>query len=219
MLKIQSVNVGSPRDVQTPDGRRFFSGIAKKPIVGKIYLDLNGLSGDGVGNTKVHGGSDKALCLYCVDHFSFWKEELGIELEPGAFGENLSIAGLSEADVYIGDVLRIGEVQVQCSQPRQPCRNLSSFRNEPNLVERIRQTGYSGFYMRVLQPGWISTEDSVEFVSSRSSQFSIHDVNILLYQDKKNFDMIRQVIQLDSLAQSLRNEFQRRLDRADLHLF
>ncbi|MEE9259462.1 MAG: MOSC domain-containing protein [Nitrospinaceae bacterium] len=188
------------------------SAINKKPVSGKIFLDTLGFQGDGIGNPKIHGGKDKAVCVYCLDHFPFWESELGRELLPGAFGENLSVSGITEKDVRIGDRFRVGEAEVQCTQPRQPCRNLNSFMDEANMVARVKESGYTGFYMRVLKTGWVEPGIEFELLERQSENGSVEAANILLYKDKLNFQKIREFLANDSLSESWREIFNRLLN-------
>lgn len=111
MPKLVSLNIARPDKINLNGSRKLFTGILKKPVPGKIFLDTLGFRGDGVGDPVHHGGEDKAVCVYCVDHFSFWEGELDRKLKPGAFGENLSVTGLPETQVHIGDIFRVGEAR------------------------------------------------------------------------------------------------------------
>ena len=142
-------------------------------------------------------------------------------LLPGAFGENLTVQNMKEADIHIGDIFSIGEAEVQCSQPRKPCHKLNKIFQYQKMACRVQTMGYSGFYMRVLKPGWLKSGDPFELLESEPQQISVEDANQLMYVDKKNSDQLKKVLGLDSLADEWRVIYEKRLDRtlqnADSH--
>ena len=153
-----SVQVGTPRTVGTrgstdPMDRRFTSAIWKTPVRGPVRVARLGLEGDAVANRRVHGGAEQAVLLYAASHYPLWESEWGRPLEPGAFGENLSVEGLAEDSVCIGDVLEIGEARLQVSQPREPCSTLARRHQVPDMIALVRRNGRSGWYLRVLGEG------------------------------------------------------------------
>ena len=122
---IESLNIGLPGK-ETFHGKEITSGICKQPVTKELFLTKMGFEGDGVADLKHHGGLDKAVCVYSIDHYPYWEEVLGIKMSYAAFGENLSVSNLHEDEVCIGDVFKLGEAIVQVSQPRQPCRTLAA---------------------------------------------------------------------------------------------
>jgi MOSC domain-containing protein YiiM len=161
VIRLISVQTGVPRTVGIPDAedrmeRAFTSAIWKTPVNGPVWAGRLGLTGDAVANTKVHGGPDQALLMYAVSHYPVWEAELELPMGPGAFGENLTVEGLDEDSVCIGDVLEIGRVTLEVSQPRQPCATLARRHQQPDMIAIVRRNGRSGWYLRVL------TEGSVE---------------------------------------------------------
>ena len=214
MRLIVSINVGKPAQVPYDNDRKFRSSIQRKPVTGKIFLDFLGFEGDRVADPGHHGGRDKAVCVYSVDHYPFWEKELSRPLLPGAFGENLTVQNLKEAEIHIGDVFRIGEAEVQCSQPRQPCHKLNKVFQYQKMACRVQTLGYSGFYLRVLKPGWLKSGDPFELLDSEPHQISVDDANRLMHVDKKNSDQLKRILSLDSLSDDWRETFEKRLDRA-----
>src|SRR3546814_12471734 len=133
------------------------SGIFKRPLHSAIQVTRTGLAGDEQGDRKHHGGPEKAIHHYAFDHYAAWKAEspelarhLGTE---GAFGENNSTEGLTEADVCIGDVYRLGSARVEVSQARQPCWRLNERFETVGMARRVQETGRTGRYYRVLEEG------------------------------------------------------------------
>ena len=123
-MRVVSVNLGRIREVPWR-GRLVRSGIWKEPATGRVRVGSLGLGGDEQADRAVHGGAQKAVYLYPLEHYPAWREELGMpELGWGAFGENLTCEGLLETDVHIGDRLRVGTAEVVITQPRMPCSKL-----------------------------------------------------------------------------------------------
>jgi MOSC domain-containing protein YiiM len=128
--------------------------MAKRPVAAE-YLELTrlNLEGDAQADLQVHGGPDKAVYAYPSEHLPVWSAELGQELGPGAFGENLTTAGGTEDDVCIGDRWIWGDAVLEVCQPRTPCFKLAIYRGRGDMVRRFRESGRSGWYLRVLEPG------------------------------------------------------------------
>ena len=144
--------------------RAFTSAIWKSPVAGPVFAGALGLAGDAVANTKVHGGVDQALLMYAVSHYSRWEAELGRPMSPGGFGENITVDGLDEESACIGDVLAIGTVRLEVSQPRQPCATLARRHQVPDMIAIVRENGRSGWYLRVLVEGTLEAGQSIEVV-------------------------------------------------------
>ncbi len=166
-MHIVSIQVGVARDYRSPeaDGAEHLwrSAILKLPVSGPVNLAPPGLEGDTQVNRRHHGGPHRALLAYSAESYARWQEEGGLpDLPNGAFGENLTLAGMDEGSVCIGDVYRMGDVRVEVSQPRQPCVSLARRWQVPDLPERVRRTGRSGWYMRVLQVGLLEAGQRVE---------------------------------------------------------
>lgn len=154
-MEIVSVNVGKPQIIAY-QGKELITGIYKSPVSSSLYVSKTQLDGDGQADLTVHGGVDKALCVYPEEHYAYWEEVLGRKLEAGAFGENLTVRGFLETDVCIGDIYAIDDVIVQVSQPRQPCFKVGKRLEWAKTPLQMQETGFTGFYFRVLQEGFIS---------------------------------------------------------------
>ncbi len=153
-IALVSVNVAKPQYLGQHRGHRITSGIAKRPVtVGHLRLDRLNLEGDGQADLTVHGGPDKAVYAYPSEHLPAWAAELGQELGPAAFGENLSTRGGTEDDVCIGDRWFWGDAVLEVSQPRSPCFKLAMHRGRGDIGGLLRRSGRCGWYLRVLQPG------------------------------------------------------------------
>ncbi len=149
-----SVNVSLPEYLGDHRGKPVMSGIAKVPVLAdEIRLDRVNLEGDGQADPEVHGGLDKAVYAYPSEHLGPWSDELGQQLGPAAFGENLSTRGWTEDDVRIGDRWEWGDAVLEVCQPRWPCYKLVMYRGRGDIQKRMRANGRTGWYLRVLEPG------------------------------------------------------------------
>ncbi|MFX3635197.1 MAG: MOSC domain-containing protein [Candidatus Pristimantibacillus sp.] len=208
--QIVSLNVGMP--VTASHGsKQIQTGIFKSSSTDSHQLKFNGLSGDGQADLIHHGGPDKAVCVYCEQHYPYWEQQLERKLEPGAFGENWTISEWTERDICIGDIIQAGEVVVQVSQPRQPCYKIGIRHQMPELTEQVQKTGYTGFYFRVLQEGRITAGIPLLFISRHPAAISIAEANRIMYTDKNDVDAIKALLAVDELAASWRNTLSSRL--------
>ena len=178
--RILSIQVGRPQRLGSEDAaegfqRAWTSAIYKDSVAGPVWVGRTQIRGDEQADLRVHGGPDKAVNLYPAEHLHSWATELGLEAMPGgSFGENLTTAGLLEADVCIGDIFRAGQVVLQVSQPRGPCWKLARRWNLPDLAIRADQTGRTGWYFRVLQEGHLQSGDRLELAERPNPSWSIH---------------------------------------------
>ena len=177
-MRLVSVQVGTPRTVGTPDAadrmeRAFTSAIWKSPVAGPVHAGPLGLAGDAVADTGFHGGPDQAVLMYAAAHYALWRSALGPEVGPGSFGENLTVDGLDEDTVCIGDVLEIGAVRLEVSQPRQPCATLARRHQVPDLVTIVRRNGRSGWYLRVLLEGRLEAGQDIRLLDRPNPAWTI----------------------------------------------
>jgi MOSC domain-containing protein YiiM len=193
------------------------SGIHKTPVAGPVAITATGLSGDEQGDRRHHGGPEKAVHHYPFQHYAAWQVEhppLAPYLaSPGAFGENLSTLGFSEADVRVGDVYRIGTALLQVSQARQPCWKLNVRFALPEMARRVQTSGRTGWYYRVLEPGTIRAGDELVLVESPNPDWTLDRVLHYLNVDTLNPPALRALASLPFLAESWRSIALRRLVR------
>lgn len=191
------------------------SAIAKTPAHNAIFLGKEGLATDRQGDRKHHGGPDKAIHHYSIDHYQKWLEEIGerdVMTRPGAFGENFSSTGLDETQVAIGDVFSVGGAIVQVSQGRQPCWKLNLRFDVPNMAQRVQQCGRTGWYYRVLQQGLVEAGDELVPLDRSSPEWTIDRVRRLFYLDPLNFDGLAALAALPHLAEEWRNYARQRME-------
>lgn len=169
-MKILSVNragIGELFVQQSERTRRIITGIHKRPVDGPVQVNRLGLEGDEQADLTVHGGLSKAVYAYPSEHYAFWHEHrLAVlkrdePLDPGAMGENLTLQGLLETDVWIGDRIRTGELVMEVTEPRQPCFKFAARMGFSHAVKLMLQSGHTGFYLRVLQTGRVCAGDAL----------------------------------------------------------
>jgi MOSC domain-containing protein YiiM len=159
------------------------SAIAKTPRDRVLHIGALGLEGDEQGDTRVHGGVDKAVHHYPFEHYAAWRAELGplpVLAGPGAFGENLSSTGLDETVVCLGDRFALGEAVLEVSQGRQPCWKLNDRFGVRDMARRVQDTGRTGWYYRVLQPGRASAGDGIELLERPCPDWPLRRLTRLL---------------------------------------
>ena len=182
-MKIASLCVGSAKNISWR-GETVSTAIFKAPVESAVIGTL-GLAGDQQANLAIHGGPDKAVYAYSADHYPWWKAQLpGAELPYGAFGENLTIAGLNDNEVCLGDEYRAGAARLLAIQPRLPCFKLGLRFNDPGMVKRFAQSLRLGIYFRVLEPGRVRRDDAFEKISEHAIRFPVLDLARLYFDPK-----------------------------------
>jgi MOSC domain-containing protein YiiM len=162
--RLDAVCVSGADLLPLPDRKPNRSGIDKRPVAARVAVHPLGLDGDVQVNRKYHGGEGQAVYAYAQEDADFWIAELGRELPPGRFGENLRTSGVDLTGALLGEQWRIGTALFEVTAPRIPCANFARFWNEPQLVKRFTAQGATGAYLRVLEPGEIGAGDAVEVV-------------------------------------------------------
>ncbi len=210
-IEIVSLNVGKPKILHYKSEELVTGIMKKRATTASLELTELGFAGDGQADLVHHGGPDKAICVYSYEHYSYWEKELQSPLVEGAFGENLTVLGLTENQVCIGDVFSIGEIRLQVSQPRQPCHKLGKRHNRPDLPLLVQNTGYTGFYFRVLVPGIFDSTLPFTMKTRHPAGLSISSANQIYYHEKHNEAAIRRLLEVRDLSDSWRNALERRL--------
>jgi len=185
------------------------SAIAKAPLPGRVAITRLGLSGDTQADKVNHGGPDMAVHVYPLDHHEFWREQLGdhpLLSDPGAFGSNLAVRGLAEADLAIGDRLRLGTALLEVSRPRQPCWKIEHRFGAKGMVKTILRSGRCGWYFRVLEEGTAEAGNALELVERDAAAFSVERCFAAIWGTAAPRDPVelRAVVGLGALAEELR---------------
>jgi MOSC domain-containing protein YiiM len=210
-VKVVSLNVALP-STQRYGREEVRTGGAKRPVSSAL-LRFEGFEGDGQADLVNHGGAEKAVCVYPFDHYAHWERVFGRLLEWGAFSENLTVSGAVETGVCVGDVFRVGDAVVQVSQPRTPCSKLAGKNGERLLTKWVGQTGYTGYYLRVLSEGIVSVHDAFERVENHPDLISIADVNDVIYGRSDDAGLIERLANLPEFGADGRAIFAERQAR------
>jgi MOSC domain-containing protein YiiM len=214
-MKLISVNVGLPREINV-NGKTVRTSIWKNPVEGRVHVSTLNLEGDQQSDLTVHGGVDKAVYLYPIEHYPYWGAQLpGVELPLGVFGENFSAEGILEDQIRVGDRLRIGSAEFMVTQPRLPCYKLGIRFDRRDIVKRFLQSKRTGFYLAVLREGEIEKGDEIEFIEKQPAGVTITEIVNLYSTDSQNQDLLRRATELPALPQSWRDYFRKRLWNAD----
>ena len=194
------------------------SAIAKQPVAGPVAIGPLGLQGDAQADLRVHGGPDKAVHLYAWAHYAAWRAELGdapVLQAPGAFGENLAVAGLDEAGVCIGDHWRAGSAVLEVTQGRQPCWKLNDRFAVPDMALRVQNSLRAGWYLRVLQPGQVQAGDTVWLQARPHPEWPIARLLRAIAERDCTPETLREILTLP-LPPSWHRLFTRRLESASV---
>lgn len=192
------------------------SAIAKEPVEGPQNLGRDGFEMDAQADLKVHGGLDKAVHHYAADHYAAWRSELGDparDFGPGRFGENIATLGITEADLCIGDVLRLGSAIVEVSQGRQPCWKLNAHTGINAMAALFQETGRTGWYYRVLEPGLVRIGDTIERIRCPNPGWTVERVTRARLGASIDRKTAAQLAELPQLASGWADAFRRKADR------
>ena len=216
-MQIVSLQIGQPRErtsaVEDGNESAWVSSIWKLPISGRLLLGREDLDGNAQADLKNHGGPDKAVCCYASEHYPDWRAALGESGKTfpfGAFGENFTLAGMTEDAVCIGDIYQVGTAQVQVSQPRMPCWKLGRRWERPDLPLVVQTSGRTGYYLRVLEPGEVGAGDALARLERPLPDWTVARVNHAMYVDKTDADLAETLSHLSLLAEAWRRPFRRR---------
>ena len=207
-MKLLSINVSKPKPIQY-GGKTVQTGIFKEPVSGTVMLREKNIDGDGQGDLRVHGGTYKAIYGYPYEHYAYWQHELHRDdLSYGQFGENLTVEGLLEAAVHIGDVFQIGTtVKLQITQPRVPCFKLAYKMGLPEFPKQFLESRRVGFYFRVLEEGEITAGDTIARIEVASEPMSVTEILNLRYFDTDNREKLAQARKIPALSPSWKRDF------------
>jgi len=214
-VRVLSLCVGRPREVEW-HGQTVLTSIFKEPVDHRLRVSRLNFEGDEQSDLTVHGGVDKAVYAYPVEHYEYWRKELpDADLPWGVFGENLTVEGLLEGDVRIGDRFRIGSAEFVVTQPRMPCFKLGIRFGRQDILKRFLRSGRSGFYFAVTNEGEVGAGDSIERVARSDEGLTVTDVVNLYTVEADNQELLRKATQSSRLPESWKDYFRKRLWDAD----
>lgn len=209
-MSVETIAVGGPRSVSW-QGQEVVTSIFKTPVPGPVLARGHNLEGDRQSDPKVHGGEFKAVYAYAAEHYDFWRAKLARELEPASFGENLTIRGLDEPDLCIGDVVRIGEAELEATLPRLPCFKLGIRFGDPRMVKTFSQSRRWGIYFRIAREGRIALGDAVTIVHRDPARLPVYDIARVYVLDHEDVDTARRLAAHERLDPSWRDWFLKKL--------
>lgn len=205
-MKIISTNIAKPATIEWR-GQTVETGIYKYAVEKPVFLGSEDVENDHVIDRRYHGGPDKACYLYSADHYAFWKNKYpDQDWLWGMFGENLTVGGLNESEIRIGDRFQIGEAVVQVSQPRQPCFKLGVRFGTQQIVDDFWMSSFPGVYVRVLTSGTVQAGDEMRLLSRNPESLTVSQVFSVFRSNRTNFDLIESALVEPFLADSCRKD-------------
>jgi MOSC domain-containing protein YiiM len=213
-VHVVAISVGGPREVEW-NGNTVRTSIFKAPVAGPVRVNRTNLEGDAQSDLSVHGGPLKAVYAYPSEHYAAWRAELpDADLRWGAFGENLTTAGLLESDVSIGDRFRVGTAEFVVTQPRMPCYKLGIRFGRPEMVKRLQESGRNGFYLAVAVEGVIQMGDPIERLATDSRRVSVASIVRLYDSSSRDIEGMLRVSEHPGLPPDWREHFRKRAANA-----
>jgi MOSC domain-containing protein YiiM len=210
-MQVISVNVGQPREVFWK-GQTVTTGIFKEPVAGRIAVRRLNLDGDRQADLTVHGGPEKAIYAYPAEYYAFWREQFPeMNLPWGMFGENLTITGLLDETVHIGDRFQVGSAHLMVTQPRLPCYKLGIKFGRDDILKRFLQSRLTGFYFSVIKEGEVAANDPIGLLQRDEHHIKVDDITRLYRQDRHNLDLLRRVVEVEALPEAWRDYYLQRL--------
>lgn len=210
-MRIISTNIGRPTTILWND-KKEQTGIFKFPVSEPLFLEKESVAQDTISNRKVHGGVHKACYLFSMDQYPYWKGLYpDLKWDWGMFGENLTVEGLDEAQIRIGDIFRIGTALVQVSQSREPCYKLGVRFGNQDILRQFIDHGYSGAYARVLEEGQVQTGDILQLEQASENSLTVKQFFNFLFERKKNPDILRLAIANTALPERKRERLKKYL--------
>ena len=210
MAQVEAVNIGTPRPIERSNGKVETSAIWKEPVSGRVAVRGVNIQGDDQADRSVHGGPDRALYAYAAEDTEWWEGELGRELGPGTFGENLTLRGIDVTGALVGERWRIGTVLLEVTSPRIPCWKLAKKMEDPRFIKRFVQAGRPGAYLRIIEEGELGAGDEVEIVERPD-----HDVSLALFVEAYEHDrsQLPRLLEADALTDAWRDWIEKVVSR------
>ncbi|MBV9448934.1 MAG: MOSC domain-containing protein [Streptosporangiaceae bacterium] len=207
MVSLLSVNVGMPKDVSW-QGKTVHTGIWKHPVPGPAMVRRLNIDGDGQGDRNGHGGEQRAVLVYQIDSYHHWERQFGRDdFSYGQFGENLTVDGLPDDEVCIGDRYRIGEAEFEVTQPRVTCYRVGLRLGEPELPALLVSHHRPGFYMRVIREGHIQAGDQIVKTGTGPGELTVADTDALLYLPGRDPAKLRAALGIPALSPGWQGSF------------
>ncbi|WP_110927844.1 MOSC domain-containing protein [Bacillus massiliglaciei] len=210
-MEIVSLQIGRPQ-IRNYMGMQINTAMDKQKIE-SVTVRFERLEGDDVGNKKHHGGKDRVICFYPYEHYPYWENTYSKKLPLPAFGENLTVRGMTEKDMYIGDILKIGETVIQITQGRVPCATISMFNAEKDFLRNVKETGFCGYFARVLEEGQIREGDQPLLLERSENSVSVFYATHVLLNGMDGIQGIESVLSVSSLADEWKKKLEKLKER------
>jgi MOSC domain-containing protein YiiM len=209
-MKVVSVNIGERKGVKYR-GKTVQTGVFKKPVTHPIILGKFDVEGDAVIDRRYHGGEFKACYLYSADHYEFWKNKYpDLEWEYGMFGENITVEGLNEKEIQIGDIFYLGDCRVRVTQPRQPCFKLGLRFGSQTIVKAFSQAPFPGVYVSVIEEGTVKIGDNFSLSERLHDTIGLLDVYELIYTKTPNQEALDFALDFQFLPENVKETLRKR---------
>ena len=210
-MKVIATNLGKTTTVQWR-GRAIQTGIYKYPVSEPLLLEKEDVAKDTVIDRKHHGGEFKACYLFSADYYPDWKVKYPhLEWDWGMFGENLTVSGLNEDHLFVGDIYTLGTAKIQITEPRQPCHKLGIRFGNQGVLQEFIDYGHPGTYVRILEEGLVKTGDEMVLESSDPNPLSIRQYNELVNSRDKDLNLVRLAVNNESIREKKRKALQQLL--------
>ncbi|WP_242205656.1 MOSC domain-containing protein [Aestuariivivens insulae] len=205
-MKVISTNIAKPTTIVWR-GKQVTTGIYKTPTQSPIYLGKSDVAHDEVTDRRYHGGEFKACYLFSAEQYPYWKGLYPqLDWQWGMFGENLTVEGLDETKIQIGDIYKVGGALIQVTQPREPCFKLGVKFGSQQVLKQFIDHGYPGTYIRVLEEGHVKSGDEFTIVQQAKDSLSTYQMYHLLFAEHKDKNLLASIVDNDALPEKKRNK-------------
>src|SRR6202050_937115 len=213
MPRLLSVNVGLPRDV-TWNGKTVRTAVWKSPVTGRRMVRTLDIDGDAQADLAGHGGEQRAVFVYQMDSYHYWERILGrSDFTFGQFGENFTVEGLPDAEVFIGDRYRIGDALFEVTQPRVTCYRVGIRMDEPQMAALLVSSHRPGFYMRVLEEGEVGSGDEIVKIADGPEPVTVAEIDALLYLPGHSHEQLERSLRIPALSPGWKSSFKALLEQ------
>lgn len=206
---IEKIYIGKEQNFNSKS-KTFKSSYKKSEVKDKIFISFLGLKDDSQSDKKLHGGRDRAVCVYNQSSYEFLRNKYKISLDECAFGENITLKNASDEDICLGDTFSCGEAIFEVCQPRLPCWKISFITGIKNLTSIVVKEAKTGFQLRVLKEGFISFEDKFSLLTRANKNISIAHINRCYFDARNNQENIEEILKVPQLAKSYKTALEQR---------
>ncbi|MXZ31098.1 MAG: MOSC domain-containing protein [Acidimicrobiia bacterium] len=212
--RVAAVCVGKVGELES-SGRTVVSAFVKRPVEGPVRVYRLGVEGD-EHEYPGHGGPDGAVLVYSRDHYPFWRER-GVDIPAvGAFAENLTVDGLTEAEVRLGDVFEAGTSVLQVSEPRSPCYKIAARYGRKDISVVVQDTGFTGYLMRVLQEGCVAAGDELRLTERDTTHhWTVAQAGRVINVDRNDIDGAERLCEVEALSLAIKDKLRARIARRE----